>query len=170
MSLYPSRSLLAGYSPRHSGGGSMNKPVILIGNGMRNNPDLLVELCELHIPVLTTWMAADLIPEAAPVWCGRPGILGQRAANIIQQMATHLYCFGARLDEQQVAYRYDNFAPKAEKFVYEIDQAELDKLPRNWLKNKEYLEYSFNSLNSLVNPAWMAYCRKLYDRFRPELD
>src|SRR3990172_6171723 len=98
----------------------MNKPVILLGNGCRNSPDLVAHLCNLNIPILTTWMAADLIPEDHPAFCGRPGIYGQRAANIIQQKATHLYAFGARLDEQQVAYRYDRFAPWAWKYIYDI--------------------------------------------------
>lgn len=142
----------------------MNKPVILIGNGIRNNPDILAQLLGLGIPILTTWMAADLLPEDSPVFCGRPGIYGQRAANIIQQKATHLYCFGARLDEQQVAYRYDNFAPNAIKYIYDIDKAEIDKLPSSWI--------SRNSIGTFVDCPleWLAWCKGLYKRFRPELE
>jgi len=142
----------------------MNRPVILIGNGIRGNPTLIDYLCGLGIPILTTWMAIDLIPEDHPSFCGRPGVLGQRAANIIQQKATQLYCFGARLDEQQVAYRYDNFAPKATKYVFDIDQAELNKLPQNWNKYHEFPEIP------QIPPSWLAWCKSLYARFRPELD
>ena len=67
------------------------KPVILIGNGIRGDADLLAYLLSLGIPVLTTWMAADMLPEDHPAFCGRPGIFGNRAANIIQQKANALF-------------------------------------------------------------------------------
>ncbi len=152
----------------------INKPVILLGNGARVNPALVEYLCGLGVPILTTWMAADLVPEDSPVFCGRPGIYGQRAANIIQQKATQLYCFGARLDEQQVAYRYDNFAPSARKRIYEVDQAELDKLPDTWLAKyqmnlNEWKSGDFPVFYSGDN-EWLDWCKSLYARFRPELD
>lgn len=141
------------------------RPVILIGNGVRNETALIDQLCRLNIPVLLTWMAADLLPENSPVFCGRPGIFGQRAANIIQQKATHLYTYGARLDGEQVAYDYDRFAPNAQKFVYDIDRLELEKLPQDW---------NWRNVSPLIpQPAhhdWLNWCRSLYHRFRPELD
>jgi len=140
------------------------KPVILIGNGLRNQPEMVAYLCGSGIPVLTTWMACDLLPEDSPVFCGRPGIYGQRAANIIQQKATHLYAFGARLDEQQVAYRYDLFAPNAIKYVYDIDQAEIDKLPSDYISKTDI------EIHDRPDPVWLAWCKALYARFRPELD
>ena len=39
------------------------KPVILLGNGVRGNQKLVDYLTTKNIPMLTTWMAADLIPE-----------------------------------------------------------------------------------------------------------
>lgn len=142
----------------------MYKPCILIGNGMRGNPALVKHLQSLNIPCLYTWMAADMGVEDDPTYCGRPGIFGQRASNIIQQKATHLYCFGARLDGEQVAYRYDNFAPNAIKFIYDIDRAELDKLPKSWKR------YDTNAMIGAGDPDWLAWCKALYASFRPELD
>jgi acetolactate synthase-1/2/3 large subunit len=149
----------------------MNKPVILLGNGVRNNPALVDYLISLGVPILTTWMAADLVPENSPVFCGRPGIYGQRAANIIQQKATELACFGARLDEQQVAYRYDGFAPNAQKQVFDVDQAELDKLPKSWWTKKSNLNQGLLTIEDFdVHHDWLNWCKALYHRFRPELD
>ncbi len=145
----------------------MNKPVILLGNGARGNPALVEYLCGLGVPILTTWMAADLVPEDSPVFCGRPGIYGQRASNIIQQKATQLYCYGARLDEQQVAYRYDNFAPNATKYVWDIDKAELAKFPSNYMTRSEI---DFYPNKDAASPSWLSWCKSLYARFRPELD
>jgi acetolactate synthase I/II/III large subunit len=144
------------------------KPVILIGNGIRNNPALIEHLCSLNIPVLTTWMAADLLPEDHPVYCGRPGIFGQRAANIIQQKATSLHCFGARLDGESVAYDYDRFAPNAQKYIYDVDDAEYQKFPKDW--HTEKLETEVPKEKFPINPDWLVWCRALYARFRPELD
>jgi acetolactate synthase-1/2/3 large subunit len=142
----------------------LRKPVILLGNGMRGNPELIENICMLDIPILTTWMAADLIPEDHTAFCGRPGIFGQRAANIIQQKATHLFCLGTRLDGEQVAYDYDRFAPNAKKFVYDIDDAEFQKYPKDWMR------YDINSAIECGDVDWLSWCRALYDRFRPELD
>lgn len=141
----------------------MNKPVILLGNGIRGNPELIDYLINLGIPILTTWMAADLIPEDHPAFCGRPGVYGQRAANIIQQKAQEIWIIGARLDELQVAYRIDKFAPNAIKTVVDIDQAELNKLPDNWRKihgeTGNFLIYGDNK--------WLSWCKSLYNRLRP---
>jgi acetolactate synthase-1/2/3 large subunit len=147
----------------------MNKPVILLGNGIRGNPNLIEYLLGLGIPILTTWMAADLIPEDHPTFCGRPGIYGQRAANIIQQKATHLYCYGARLDEQQVGYRYDNFAPLARKYIYDIDIAEGNKLPHN--SDWHLYAPGHPPIPAVESSAtWLSWCKALYARLRPELD
>jgi len=134
------------------------KPVILIGQGARH----MTELLNLDIPVLTTWMAIDIMPEDHPAFCGRPGIFGQRAANIIQQEATHLYVYGARLDGEQVAYDYDRFAPNAEIFVHDIDEAEYSKFPPR---------YQRGALEMVAPEAgWLEHCKALYRKYRPELD
>ena len=148
-------------------------PVILLGNGVRNNPALVEHLQSLGVPCLYTWMACDLGIEDSGTFCGRPGILGQRAANIIQQKATHLYCFGARLDGEQVFYDYDSFAPNAQIYVYDIDEAEAQKFPKRYhvtqtLDCRDDIDF----LPALDPPHrdWLNWCKALYHRFRPELD
>ena len=152
----------------------MNRPCILLGNGARSNPALIDQLCALGIPILTTWMAADLLPEDDPVYCGRPGVYGQRAANIIQQKADRLYIFGARLDDGQVAYRIDRFAPDAVKYMFDVDPAELAKLPDGGLW-KEFITDMRGNIREWmqlrpVSPDWLNWCKALYHRFRFELD
>lgn len=145
------------------------RPLILLGNGIRNNPGLIEHLCSLNMPVTLTWPAMDYLDENDPVFCGRPGIIGQRAANIITQKCTHLYCFGARLDPEQVAYNYERFAFNAIKYVYDIDENETRKFPKDWqivkpehIRMVEHLE---------TQPLdWLSWCRDLYNHFRPELD
>jgi acetolactate synthase-1/2/3 large subunit len=152
----------------------MRRPVILLGNGVRNNPALVDELCRLCVPVLTTWQAADLVPEDSPVFCGRPGTLGQRAANIIQQKADRLMCLGARLDMEQVGHNLVGFAPEALKIVVDIDQHELAKLPETFEKIK--LDLANPRAGDRIVPLiegnlhWLHWCKCLYARLRPELE
>ena len=149
-----------------------NRTVILVGAGCKNNPKLIEYLGTLKVPLLLTWMAMDLFDENHPSFCGRPGIYGSRAANIIQQKATILICLGARLDNEQVAYSYENFAPLARKFVFDVDQAELDKFPDTWHKTKQDLSNDFILDLSMFasTDKWMKWCKDLYTKFRPELD
>jgi acetolactate synthase-1/2/3 large subunit len=157
----------------------MRKPVILLGNGIRGNVALIDQLRGLGIPILTTWMAMDLIAETDPVYCGRPGTLGQRASNIIQQKATELYVFGARLDGGQTAFNLAGFAPNAEMYIFDVDEAELSKIFRDTMfmgSDKWYISEDLRKKttppfqNITGNPEWLAWCKTLYTRFRPELD
>jgi acetolactate synthase-1/2/3 large subunit len=59
---------------------------------------------------------------------GRPGAVGQRAANFAQQKSDLFLSIGARLDNGQTAYNHRNFAPRAAKVIVDVDQAEIAKL------------------------------------------
>lgn len=107
------------------------RPAILAGNGVRHAGAIatLTAVAEkLGLPLLTTWKAADFLPEAHPNTVGRPGVIGQRAANFTQQNADWLLVVGARLDLGQIAYTQESFARGARKIVVDIDPAEIAKL------------------------------------------
>jgi acetolactate synthase-1/2/3 large subunit len=59
---------------------------------------------------------------------GRPGAIAQRWSNFAQQTSDFILVIGARLDLGQTAYRPDNFAPRAKKYIIDIDVNELNKL------------------------------------------
>lgn len=108
-----------------------NRPVILAGNGIRqgNATGLFNRLIQkLKIPVLLTWKASDLLWEKHELFCGKPGIIGQRGANFTQQNADFLLCIGARLDLCQVGFDYLNFARSARKVIVDIDKHEIGKI------------------------------------------
>jgi acetolactate synthase I/II/III large subunit len=108
-----------------------SRPVVLVGNGVRLSgatQELLEVVRRLGIPVLTTWKALDLLMDDDPLYCGRPGAIGQRAANFAQQNADWLLSLGARLDLGQTGYRHDTFARAARKVIVDIDPAEIGKL------------------------------------------
>jgi acetolactate synthase-1/2/3 large subunit len=107
------------------------RPVILAGNGIRLSnalDDFFRLIGALNIPVLTTWKAADFLPENHPLYAGRPGAIGQRGANFTQQNADWLLIIGARMDLGQTAYTHANFARGARKIMVDIDAAEITKM------------------------------------------
>lgn len=108
------------------------RPLLLIGNGVRlakKEQSVLDLMLKTKTPALLTWKMIDFLDEDDPLNAGRPGAIGQRWSNILQQEADFILCLGARMDRGQVAYRLDNFAPKASKFICDIDPKEIRKLP-----------------------------------------
>jgi acetolactate synthase-1/2/3 large subunit len=107
------------------------RPAILAGNAIRHDDAVadFVALAErLGIPVMTTWKAADFLPEDHPLFVGRPGIVAQRGANFVQQTCDCLLIMGTRLDLCQTGFNHPHFAPVAKKIIIDIDPAEIKKL------------------------------------------
>ena len=108
-----------------------SRPVILAGNGIRtgNAIDRFIELLsKMKIPVLLTWKALDILPEDHPLYRGRPGGIGQRAANFTQQNSDCIIIIGARLDMPSLAFDHKGFARAAAKIMIDIDSAEIKKM------------------------------------------
>nr|MCR5058746.1 thiamine pyrophosphate-binding protein [Clostridiales bacterium] len=62
------------------------KPVLVLGHGIRlgHAVDQARDLYnKLGFPTLTSWNGVDLIEDSHPMYFGRPGAVGQRAANLI---------------------------------------------------------------------------------------
>ena len=106
------------------------RPVFYGGGGvyMSNASDAFVQLAEKYnIPVMTTWNGIDIIWNEHPLYMGRPGGIGQRAANFIIQSCDLLVTFGTRLASLQTGFNYDDYARDAKMVMVDIDPAELDK-------------------------------------------
>lgn len=106
-------------------------PVLLAGNGIRLAgaiPEFLELIDALNIPVLTTWNGIDLIEETHRLYYGRPGGLGHRYANFLQQNSDLFLSIGARLNLLQTGYNFDGFARGAVKIMVDIDHNELHKI------------------------------------------
>lgn len=107
------------------------RPILLAGNGIRLS-DAIEEFDEitkvLNIPILTTWNGIDLIEENNSLYYGRPGGLGHRYANFMQQNSDLFLSIGARLNLLQTGFNFDGFAREAVKIMVDIDNAELHKV------------------------------------------
>lgn len=110
------------------------RPVVLAGNGLRHAGAIAPFLAwaeSIGIPILTTWKALDFLPSSHRLCVGRPGAVGQRAANFAQQTCDLFISVGARLDYGQTAYNHAHFAPRARRVVVDIDPNEIAKLQMN---------------------------------------
>lgn len=152
------------------------RPCILVGNGVRlaNAKKQFLEIVEyLNIPVLSTWKVVDFMDEMDVCNYGRPGAIGQRAANFIQQNCDFLLVIGARLDLGQTAYNHQNFAPYATKVMIDIDEKEISKMNmpiavkiaedaklvlEEILSRKEKIHISENS-------DWKDYCNRMRNQY-----
>lgn len=106
------------------------RPVVMAGSGVRIAG--AVELFErvtrqLGIPVTTAWTAHDLVASDDPLFCGRPGSVGDRPGNFTVQNSDVLLVLGSRLNIRQVSYNWKDFARHAFKIQVDADQAELIK-------------------------------------------
>jgi len=105
-------------------------PLLWLGNGLRRLPstELRNFLKDLNIPYLTSWTATDLISPIKGLYAGHAGTYGGRAANILLQSCDLLITLGTRLAIPQKGYVDEELARRAEIFVVDCDQVELDKL------------------------------------------
>lgn len=152
------------------------RPVLLAGNGIRmaNAISEFEELCEvLNVPVLTTWNGIDLIEETNPLYFGRPGGLGHRYANFMQQNSDFFLSIGARLNLLQTGYNFDGFARAAYKIMVDIDEAELHKINVRpdlpiCADAKEFiceLLKHKNLIKKKDRSAWFTYGNKLKEKY-----
>lgn len=103
-----------------------NKPVLLIGNGVRNADavDMVHAFAKkTNIPVLTTMNGVDLAQDDLHI--GFIGTHGNRIANMILNQCDLIVAVGARLGIRQVGRDPKNFAPNADLVRCDIDEYEL---------------------------------------------
>jgi acetolactate synthase-1/2/3 large subunit len=85
-----------------------SRPVILVGNGVRlagAEKEFEEYVNKYQIPVVNTYLAADLLPTDNPLNIGRVGIKGNRAANFALQNADLVLAIGTRLGVPVTGYK-----------------------------------------------------------------
>lgn len=106
------------------------RPVVLLGHGIRL-AHAVEEARELYnylgVPVLSSWNGVDLIEEEHELYYGRPGAVGHRAANFIQQNADFVLTIGSRLNLLSTGYNYESFLQNATHIMVDIDVNEMNK-------------------------------------------
>lgn len=154
------------------------RPVILVGGGIwaaRAKNVFQKVIHELGIPVVTEFTTPDLLGSEDPLFCGRPGSMGERAGNFVVQNADLLLTIGCRLNIRQVSYNWGRFASHAYKIQVDIDKAELTKptvkpdFPihcdaKIFLEemNRQIDREGFNPSN---HKEWLAWCKARLARY-----
>ena len=106
------------------------RPVVFAGGGVRlsgAHAQFLALIDKLGVPVVTGWNAHDALWNDHPLYCGRPGTVGDRGGNMVTQSADLLLILGSRLNIRQVSYNWTSFAREAFKIWVDIDPLELRK-------------------------------------------
>ena len=106
------------------------RPVVFAGGGVRisgAHSEFLKLVDKLGIPVVTGWNAHDVIWNDHPLYCGRPGTIGDRGGNMVTQSADFLLILGSRLNIRQISYNWTSFAREAFKAWVDVDPVELKK-------------------------------------------
>lgn len=152
------------------------RPVLLAGNGIRLSGAQaeFLELVEtLGIPVLSTWLAVDLLPYDHPQFLGRPGTVAPRGVNFALQNADFFLSIGSRIDFTITGYAPERLARGAKKVMVDVDPAELKKLGRHMdltvcADARAFLAECLAQKNRIEKPsraAWWARCRDWKDRY-----
>jgi acetolactate synthase-1/2/3 large subunit len=143
------------------------RPLLLAGHGIRC-AGLAEEFRGLidrwQVPVATTFMAKDLVPDEHPLFVGHPGPRGHRGANFAVQSADVILTMGCSLHLQTVGYEGELFAPKALKIQIDLDRALLqrDSTGAQWKLAwdlHEYLPMLVREAAPCSGPGWRAACR-----------
>lgn len=152
------------------------RPVVLVGHGIRlsHSVDLAREFYNyLSVPVLTSWNGVDLIEEDHELYYGRPGAVGHRAANFIQQNADFVLTIGSRLNLLSTGYNYESFLGNATHVMVDIDENEMNKKSVHpQLKvvcdAKSFLKAMLDrkaELNTEPKTEWIEHCNKLREKY-----
>ncbi|TCD47960.1 thiamine pyrophosphate-binding protein [Chlorobium sp. N1] len=147
------------------------RPVVIAGNGIRLSgaQESFIHLVEkMHIPVLTSISGIDVIASDNELFYGRPGILGERAANFILQNSDLLLIIGARMNLRVVSYNWACLARDAFKIMVDIDEDELHKKTLDidlkiHADASAFIEKMDETLTKAVdlNDAWLPFCDRM---------
>ena len=154
------------------------RPAFVVGNGIRlaGAQQEFLRLAErLDIPVLTAISGTDLIASDHPLYAGRPGILGARAANFVLQNSDLLMVCGSRMNIRIIGYAFETVAREACKVMVDIDPEELNKPTfQPDVKIQSDLGYFIGEMQRQLDrqpvryqdaESWLAYCRRLRQQY-----
>lgn len=139
------------------------RPVIIAGNGIKlaNCRETFTSFVETHrIPVVTSYLGADVIESASPYFAGRVGIYADRCGNFAVQNSDLLLVLGCRLSQAVVGYNPKTFARAAKVIYVDIDPSELAKADYH-CKVFADLGVFFSSFSASTPDysAWFAKCQ-----------
>lgn len=134
------------------------RPLLLIGNGVREYKKLLNSI---KIPMVFTYLSADLLSSDSPLNIGRVGVKGDRAGNFAMQNCDLLLSIGCSLTTPVTGYNISQWCPNSKLVVVDlsmsqhhhlIDCGKLDK--DNFIQADANGVLETLSKIDTVNPIW----------------
>ncbi len=104
------------------------RPLVLAGHGVRlgHAGEEFRRFIEVFaIPFVTSWNASDLLATDHPLYAGRPGLFGQRGANLAVQNCDLLLALGSHLCIPLTGTMFEAFAREAKIIMVDTDPDEL---------------------------------------------
>ncbi len=103
---------------------SSERPVIVAGQGVRMsgaNSALRTLAEKFSVPVVSTYLGTDSFLPHDNLYLGCIGVKGERAANLAVQKSDFLLVLGSSLHVSAIGYNYSEFAPRATKWIVDVD-------------------------------------------------
>jgi acetolactate synthase-1/2/3 large subunit len=153
------------------------RPLIIAGNGIKLG-DCHIKfknfLKKYNIPVVVSWQGTDLIENDNILYCGRIGLLGDRAGNFAIQNCDLLISFGCRMSQSIIGYNNLTFAREAKIIYIDNDANEIKKNNINYhLKINMDLNIFFENFNfefiSEQYQDWIKKCNYWKNKWQFEL-
>jgi acetolactate synthase I/II/III large subunit len=144
------------------------RPVIIAGNGVKlsNSKELFKQVIQkIQIPVCLTWSGIDILEDSHPLYIGRPGIYGQRAANFILQKSDLVIVLGSRLTLPQSGYDFNEFVRHGKVIMVDIDTTEFKPFVDISIHCDCHVFLNNISDFSYTNPDWIEECKLLQKQF-----
>lgn len=107
---------------------SARRPLVLAGQGIRlggAEAEFRTFIETLGVPFVASWNASDMLPSDHPLNLGRPGMFGQRGANLAVQNCDLLLSIGSHLCTSLTGTMFQAFARDAKIVMVDIDAVEL---------------------------------------------
>ena len=147
------------------------RPLIVVGQGVRQAnaiSEFKKIVDQLGIPVVSSRMGQDILPDAHPLYFNQGGLMGHRHTFGIMTNCDIVLSFGSSMSQAFTGGNACHFAPDAQFVVVDIDFAEVNKLG-NKVKHRinhdvrevlQYLDGKAEESNLPDWTNWLARCRR----------
>lgn len=152
------------------------RPCILAGSGIISGgarEQFAQFVDNMKIPVIGGAWVADNFYMEHPYYFGPSGNVGPRTGNFILQNADFILSIGNSLSFRQTGFNQEDFAPNADIYMVDADEAESRK---PGLRIKEFIgsdvkDFFKEMMQTTVQTSnigeWIDYCNMLKNRFTP---
>ena len=139
-----------------------NKPVIVIGYGVRSSGVDPRPLLALGVPVLSSWQAMDILDNRHPAYYGRPGIYGQRTANRILYEADQVIAIGNRMTPWMIGH--GGLRQDQQLLMLDVDKNEVKRFPNAIWLQEDVASFMLHTAPAEV-PEWVASCNAWREQY-----